>query len=63
MVTAPEYRPVPTGTLAVLAQRLGKVWASSSTWYHLVQKFGWRRPPAPHASGEAEGGPSNDASR
>jgi putative transposase len=44
MVTAPEYRHVPTGTLAVLAQRLGKVWASPSTWYHLVQKFGWRRP-------------------
>jgi transposase InsO family protein len=32
------------GTLAVLAQRLGTVWASPSTWYHLVQKFGWRRP-------------------
>jgi hypothetical protein len=28
MVTAPEYRHVPTGTLAVLAQRLGTVWAS-----------------------------------
>ena len=28
MVTALEYRHVPTGTLAVLAQRLGKVWAS-----------------------------------
>jgi putative transposase len=27
MVTALEYRHVPTGTLAVLAQRLGKVWA------------------------------------
>src|SRR5437762_257537 len=44
MVTAFEYRHVPTGTLAVLAQRLGKVWASPSTWYHLVRKFGWRRP-------------------
>jgi len=44
MVTALEYRHVPTGTLAVLAQRLGKVGASPSTWYHLVQKFGWRRP-------------------
>ena len=44
MVTALEYRHIPTGTLAVLAQRLGKVWASPSTWYHLVQKFGWRRP-------------------
>jgi putative transposase len=44
MVTAVEYRHVPTGTLAVLAQRLGKVWASPSTWYHLVRKHGWRRP-------------------
>jgi transposase InsO family protein len=44
MVTAIEYRHVPTGTLAVLAQRLGKVWASPSTWYNLVRKCGWRRP-------------------
>jgi putative transposase len=44
MVTAGEYQHVPTGTLAVLAQRLGKVWASSSTWYNLVRTFGWRRP-------------------
>jgi putative transposase len=44
MVTAVEYRHVPTGTLAVLAQRHGKVCASPSTWYHLVRKFGWRRP-------------------
>jgi putative transposase len=44
MVTALEYRHVPTGTLAVLAQRLGKVWASPSTWYHLVRTRGWRRP-------------------
>src|SRR5438046_5657737 len=29
MVTSPEYRHVPTGTLAVLAQRLGTVWARS----------------------------------
>ncbi len=44
MVTTLEYRHVPTGTLAVLAQRLGKVWASPSTWYQLVRKCGWRRP-------------------
>jgi putative transposase len=44
MVAAQQYRHVPTGTLAVLAQRLGKVWASPSTWYNLVRKFGWRRP-------------------
>jgi len=44
MVTAVDYRHVPTGTLAVLAQRLGKVWASPSAWYRLVRKYGWRRP-------------------
>jgi transposase InsO family protein len=44
MVTGLEYRHVPTGTLAVLAQRLGKVWASPSTWYRLACKYGWRRP-------------------
>jgi len=44
MVTSPAYRHVPTGTLAVLAQRLGTVWASPSTWYRLVRKYGWRRP-------------------
>jgi len=44
LVTSPEYRHVPTGTLAVLAQRLGKVWASPSTWYRLVRQNDWRRP-------------------
>jgi hypothetical protein len=44
MVTSPGYRHVPTGTLAILAQRLGRVSASPSTWYRLVRKYGWRRP-------------------
>jgi putative transposase len=44
MVTSPDYRHVPTDTLAVLAQRLGTVWASPSTWYRLVRQNGWRRP-------------------
>ena len=44
MVTSPEYRHVPTGTLAVLAQRLGTVSASPSTWYRLVRTYEWRRP-------------------
>src|SRR4029453_6433064 len=44
MVTAADYRHVPTGTLAVLAQRLGKVSASPSTWYRLVRAYGRRRP-------------------
>src|SRR5215831_10595179 len=44
MVTSPEYRHVPAGTLAILAQRLGRVCASASTWYRLARRFGWRRP-------------------
>ena len=44
MVAAREYRHVPTGTLAILAQRLGEVFASPSTWYTLIRRFGWRRP-------------------
>ena len=44
MVTADEYRHVPTGTLARLAQRLGKVFASPTTWYRLVRAHNWRQP-------------------
>ena len=44
MVTSDEYRHVPTGTLALLAQRLGKVFASGSTWYRLIRVYKWRRP-------------------
>jgi transposase-like protein len=44
MVTSDEYRHVPTGTLAVLAQRLGRVFASPSTWFRLVRLYKWRRP-------------------
>jgi putative transposase len=56
MVTSLEYRHVPTGTLAVLAQRLSTVSASPSTWYRLVRKYGWRRP----RLREAEGGAAHD---
>jgi putative transposase len=61
MVTAVEYRHVPTGTLAVLAQRLGKVWASPSTWYHLEVRLA--APTAPHAPGQAESRHPNDPSQ
>jgi hypothetical protein len=44
MVTSDEYRHVPTGTLARLAQRLGRVFASPTTWYRLVRTHKWRRP-------------------
>ncbi len=35
---------MPTGILARLAQRLGKVFASPTTWYRLVRAHQWRRP-------------------
>ena len=44
LATSQEYRHVPTGTLAILAQRLGKVFASASTWYRLIRDRQWRRP-------------------
>jgi len=44
MVTSSDYRHVPTGTLAVLAQRIGRVFASATTWRRLVRERGWRRP-------------------
>ena len=44
MVTSEEYRHVSTGVLARLAQRLGKVFASPTTWYLLVRDHKWRRP-------------------
>jgi transposase InsO family protein len=43
-VTSEEYRHVPTGTLAMFAQRMGRVFASASTWYRLVREKEWRRP-------------------
>jgi hypothetical protein len=43
MVTSTEYRHVPTSRLAILAQRLGKVFASPTTWARLVRERGWRR--------------------
>jgi hypothetical protein len=42
-VTGDDYRHVPTGTLALLAQRMGKVFASASTWRRLVRSHKWRR--------------------
>ena len=63
MVTSSEYRHVPTGTLAVLAQRLGRVWASPSTLYHLVRTYGWRSTAGPCAPGQAQDWAAHDASR
>jgi len=44
MVTSDEYRHVPTGILARLAWRLGKVFAAPTTWRRLVRFHRWRRP-------------------
>jgi transposase InsO family protein len=44
MATDEDLRHVPTGRLAVLAQRRASVFASPSTWYRLVRERGWRRP-------------------
>jgi len=44
MTEAPEYRHVSTGRLAILAQRLGRVFAAPATWYKLVRERAWRRP-------------------
>ncbi len=44
MATSPDYRHVPTSTLAILAQIIGKVFASSATWFRYVRERGWRRP-------------------
>ena len=60
MVTSPAYRHVATGTLAVLAQRLGTVTASPSTWYRLVRTYRLATPSPPGASGQAEGGTAHD---
>ena len=46
MLESPEYRHVPTGRLAILAQRLGKVFAAPATWYRLIREHQWRRPRA-----------------
>ena len=44
MVTGETYRHMPMATLARHAQRIGKVFASVSTWSKLVRERGWRRP-------------------
>ena len=38
-----RYRHVPTSRLAVLAQRMGRVYASTTTWYRLVRGRQWSR--------------------
>ena len=44
MVESDDHRHMSLRGLALHAQRLGKIFASPSTWYRLVRIAGWRRP-------------------
>jgi putative transposase len=62
IATDERYRHVPTSRLSVLAERLGKVFASPTTWYRLVHERQWSRPrlrrhPKPPKEGIRASGP------
>jgi len=62
MATDERYRHVPTSRLSVLAERLGTVFASPTTWYRLVREREWARPrlrrhPKPPKEGIRASGP------
>ena len=44
MVESNDHRHMSLRTVALHAQRIGKVLVSPSTWYWLVKNSGWRRP-------------------
>jgi putative transposase len=44
MVTDPDHRHMRLRTLALYAQRIGKVFATPATWARLVRDRGWLRP-------------------
>ena len=43
-VESPDYRHIAIQNVALLAQRLGKVFASASTWYKAIRAHDWKRP-------------------
>jgi hypothetical protein len=43
-VEAEKYLHMAVQNLALYAQRLGKLFASASTWYKMIQQRGWKRP-------------------
>jgi len=43
-VESESYRHIAVQNLALYAQRLGKLFASASTWYKMIRQRGWRRP-------------------
>jgi len=44
IVTSDEYRHMPISSLALFTQRIGKVFASATSWAKLIREHGWRRP-------------------
>ena len=44
LVVSGEHRFMSVRALALHAQRIGKVFASRTTWYRLIRRRGWRRP-------------------
>ena len=43
-VESETYRHIAVQNLALYGQRLGKLFASASTWYKMIHERGWRRP-------------------
>ncbi len=43
-VESETYRHIAVQNLALYAQRLGKLFASASTWYKMIRRRGWKRP-------------------
>ena len=44
MVEADEYKHLSLRSLAILAQRMGRVFAAYGTWCRLTRTWGWRWP-------------------
>ena len=43
-VESETYRHIAVQNLTLYAQRLGKLFASASTWYKMIRECGWKRP-------------------
>ncbi len=43
-VESETHRHIAVQNLALYAQRLGKLFASASTWYKMIRERGWKRP-------------------
>ena len=44
VVKSETYRHIAVQNIALSAQRLGKLFASASTWYKMIRERGWKRP-------------------